>query len=259
MDVTADLFGLAIAGYLFLYFFNYTRLYISQRSNYETLFLSIISGYFLQIIVKILGLISFMELESIRTAFDPEKVIRLDLMAVAILLVITLNICLRPWHLSIKKWIDKDNLIVVRLQEKLVRLQDLQEKPKPGPLVEIYTSSNSKYTGFVLNAPPMNRSRSGDVELLAVYRGWIDGNTGNETTSADYFSLAYSEEQKRAEKEFTEKLLKAAEGRNPLQEFDQIRKEYKQRMEQTDDKVISELPQIVVPLVEIVAVKNAAP
>lgn len=44
MNATADLLSLAIVGYLFLYIFNYTRFYISQKSGYETLFLSIVSG-----------------------------------------------------------------------------------------------------------------------------------------------------------------------------------------------------------------------
>lgn len=261
MNATEELFDLAIAGYLFLYLFNYTRFYISQRSNYETLFLSITLGCF------IIEPIS----ESIRTAipesviFNPESgIIRLGHMVIAMLLAIIFDICLLPWHFSIKKWIDKDNLIVVRLQENCIapHFRKNQNSSKDIPVVEIYTSSNSKYTGIVQTAPPMNRSRSGDVELLAFSQGWVDGNTGNETTSADYFSLAYSEvqeAQKEIEKEFKEKLQEAMEGKNPSQKFDQITKEYEQQIEQIKDKVISELPQIVVPLVEIVAVKNAAP
>ena len=265
MNATEDLFGLAVVGYLLLYFFNYTRFYISQRSNYETLFLSIVSGCGIVILGQIMSLQYCIaeKLESIRTAipepviFNPESgIIRLDHMVIAVLLAIILDTCLLPWHFSIKKWMDKHNLIVVRLQENCIAAN--LRKKKDIPIVEIYTSSNSKYTGFVLNAPPMNRSRTGDLELLAFYQEWVDGNTGNETTSADYVSLAYSEEQKKAKEELTEKLLKLQEF--DQQEIDRIDKEYKQRMKQIDDNVIWKLPQIVVPLAEIVAVKkDAAP
>ena len=206
MNATKELFGLAVVGYLFLYTCSYTRFFISQRSNYETLFLSIISGSLNVFFGQIVFLQPFIEesLESIRTAitefvilskifnsiFNSESdIIRLDYMAIAMLFAIILDICLWPFRFLIIKRMYKGDLIVVRLQEKLFRLQ---KKPKSELLVEIYTSSNSKYTGFVLNAPPMNRSRSGDVELLARSRGWVDGNTGNETTSADYYSLADS-------------------------------------------------------------------
>lgn len=278
MNATADLLSLAIVGYLFLYIFNYTRFYISQKSGYETLFLSIVSGCiniaFSQIVSyfgesKIAKRFIFQYSQSdMASRLESELgFIRFDDMAVAAVIAVALNICLRRWRLPILKRMGGDNLIAVRLQEK-------------GEPVEIYTDMNRKYVGFVISAPAINSNRSGDVELLALSEIWINNNTGKEE-GTDYFSLAESmvnEDKKRMDKikakvenevrEEFEKLERTVSSSDIEENYkkkalDRLRKEKREKETKRidDEKRISikrGLPRIIVPLAGIVTVKLAA-
>lgn len=237
MSAMADLLALAIVGYLFLYAFKYTRVGISQKSGYQVLFLSSIVGVLIVIFSQTVG-------KHIIAKWDIKLclgVIRLDDMAIATALATTFSVIAwavdsalnklnkRDLSFRIFKWQGKDNLIKITLYEVWSEIET----------VEIYTRMNSKYVGIVKSVPPMNSSLSGDVALLAVFETRVDASTGKETT-IDYFSPVFNEKKKKIQKE------------NSVQNKEGLEK-------QATKEALRELPQIIVPLTEIVAIKKEMP
>ena len=269
MSAMADLLALAIVGYLFLYIFKYTRIGISQKSGYQVLFLSSIVGVLIVIFSQTVG-------KHIIAKWDIKLcmgVIRLYDMAIAAALAITfrvivwaVDICIsikrttikRTWDKIIRKlkkikgnfrdldfhilkWQGDDNLVKIFLHEI--------------ELVEIYTRMNSKYVGIVNSAPAINSNRSGDVDLLTRFEVRIDAGTGKETTT-DYFSPAFKQKK---EKIFMQKLWEMSKTKKSVPDKENIEKIEKESDEQAAKEATRELPQIIVPLAEIVAVKKMMP